>query len=208
MLDKYFIEALISSSEVQQFCISRICVTRPYLKCCYISFQNFLIEILEVTDISQANEFAFFDDAQNLSTTKWVAIGLRADNLDSALQNFQNNGIIPLEQYTSINTRYAKGYKHRSASLNLHWFNKIVYVSEYDSLFFQERENGITHDVSKKLLFSVENPELFIKPFLQPPAFLQFNGLTPELRVQLDPERKSFFTGINSLECGWITFKF
>ncbi len=73
------IDALIRSPSVQQFCISSICATRSYLKCCYISLHNFLFEILEVTNIDEASEFAFFKEAQNLSCTKWIATGLRIE---------------------------------------------------------------------------------------------------------------------------------
>jgi hypothetical protein len=120
---------------------------------------------------------------------------------------YQKKGITPWEQYTSTNARYAKGYKHRSVSLNLRWFNKMVYVSEYDPQFYKEREEDITQDISKKVLFSVEQPQLACGPFLQPPAFLQVNGIIPELQVQLNSATNPIFAESNSLECGWITLK-
>src|ERR1043165_2823183 len=105
------IEKLLSSPEIQHLCISRICQTRSYLKCCYISLQNFLIEILEVTDISKTDEFVFCEEIQHLSGTSLVAIGLRSNNLDLATKTFQDYGIDVLEYHISPSNTYPKGYK-------------------------------------------------------------------------------------------------
>lgn len=161
---------------------------------------------LEITDISKASGFAFLDLAQNLSKTKWVAIGLRTDNLDSAVKILQKNGVNTTEYYTSLSTRYPKGYKHKSAALNLCWFDKAIYVSEYDPLFFEERELGTTQNLSKKLLFSIEQSQLAIERCPQiPPPFLQIKNEIPEIRVQLNTKEK--FPFIESLQLGWMNLR-
>lgn len=195
------IEALVSSSFIQNFCVSPIRSTQPYLKCCYISFQNFLIEIIEVTDITQANQFAFFEDAQNLTCPKWVGIGLRTNNLDLALERLKKNEINALEHFTSNNSRYNKGYKHRSASLSLQWFEKLVYVSEYDAQFFKERESGISTNIDKKQMFSVLAPEV-LEPFYNAPTFLQLNGSLPQIEVTVSGSIYG-----KTMDCDWLTLK-
>lgn len=200
------IEGLISSIDTQRFCVSRICAVRSHLKCCYISFENFLIEILEVTDVAKAKGFAFFNQACNLSSTTWVGIGLRTDDLDFSLKIFQEMEITASEYYTSTSTYYPKGYKHRSALLSLRWYGKTVYLTEYDPSFFKERETDITQDTNKKSFFSIEYPELAVQSSFTPPFFLKVNQNIPEIHLLINPTTNSSPLS-ESLDLGWITFK-
>ena len=195
------IEKLISSPILKKFCISPIRSTQPYLKCCYISFQNFLIELLEVTDISFANQFVFFEEAKNLSKPKWVGIGLTTPNLDMSLEVFKKSDVHALEYFTSTSSLYKNGYKHKSALLNIKWFEKLVYVSDYDPQFFKERESEITTDLAKKNIFSVVAPKA-VEPFLQAPSFLQLIDSIPQIEVKTTDNPQE-----NILNCEWVTLK-
>lgn len=196
------IKELLSSPIIQSFCVSPIRSTQPYLKCCYISFQNFLIELLEVTDINQANQFAFYEEAKNLLHTKWVGTGLHTHNLDLSIETLKQKEIFVEEYFTSTTSLYKKGYKHKSALLNLQWYKKFVYISEYDPQFFNERESEITTDICKKQKLSILNPEA-LDPYNQPPAFLQHKDSVPCIEVVSNSDTTQKF-----INCEWLILKF
>lgn len=194
------IEKILVSSSVQQLCASRISQTRSYLRCCYISLKNFLIEFLEITDIKQAEKLVLFDKNLDLTRTQCVAVGLQTNNLHGVLDKLAAQGIGCSEMLTSKDPNYQKGYRHSSACLDARWFDKKVYVSEYDDQFFNFRRGNIVTDTQKMLQFSVVHPELDLEDFC-PPKFIIFRDGKPELAVQ--SATKEFTT----LECGWLTFK-
>lgn len=104
--------------------------------------------------------------------------------------------------YTSLNnflkdTNYSKGYRHRTACLDVKWFGKMVYISEYDNDFFEMRKNDITTDIEKMHRFSIKQTHLDLNHFC-PPDFISFNNGIPELKVhKADKE-------LSPLECDWI----
>ncbi|MBS0621591.1 MAG: hypothetical protein JSR80_01355, partial [Verrucomicrobia bacterium] len=189
---------LCPSPQLAQFCISPVCTTSPYLRCCYISLGELLIELLEVTDFSLAQNFVFLNEAQKLLHSTWVAIGLKTDNLDFAITDFQNSGISCKERIISKDLRYANGYKHRSALLDLYWFDKMVYVSEYDSQFFAARARGITTDVQKKNAVKVESLKRMLSGRVQPPGFLSSKNGVPQIQASLRgfPENQELDSGL------------
>lgn len=186
------IEELLKDPRISMFCISPIRKISPYLKCCYISLNNLLLEILEVVDIDLAGQFVFVDLARSLSKTEWVATGLQAKNLTVALDWFNSIGIDTLEHFVSKNSSYSKGFKHRSASLALKWLDRMVYVSEYDQRFFLEREQGIAKDIKKKQ--SIFVPESDISDsFQSTPRFI--NQIDSVLEIQVKYRSQIMFQG-------------
>ncbi len=205
------IENLLLDPKIQCLCVSPICITRPYLKCCYISFKNFLLEILEVIDIDLAMGFAFFEEAKNLSKTLWVGTGLCSEDLDASLNYLNRCGVKSNENYISYNSSYSKGYKHRSTSLDLRWHNRVVYVSEYDPQFYQEREAGISIDIEKKLAFMVPNTEV-IEPHIIAPNFLTIKNSLPEIQIVSDAnafciKKIANCSTQNHLQFDWIALR-
>jgi hypothetical protein len=191
------IEKTVASNAIQQLCFSRISRTRSYLKCCYISLNNFLIELLEITDPQKAHQLAFFNPVHNHSITHCAAIGLRTDHLEKTLEHLANHNIHATELYASKDPKYSKGYKHRTACLDMQWFGRMVYLSEYDKDFFEIRKNDIVTDVEKMHRFSVQQTPLNLKSFC-PPDFISFNNKIPKLKVYTT--NKNF----NTLECDWM----
>lgn len=172
----------ISVDKCFSLCVGPISKTRPYLRSCYISFENLLLEILEVTDLSIAQNFAFYQEALRLDRTTLMAIGFRVENLDAAIEECNKAGFPSGIFYINENPHYSKGFKHRSRGLlNLNWFGKMIYLSEYDSKFYQERESWMTTDKKKKDGLKVTNNLFSAASLRSPPSFLRMTNEIPEL---------------------------
>lgn len=191
------IEKTIASNAVQQLCFSRISQTRSYLKCCYISLNNFLIELLEITDPQKAPQLVFFNPVHDHSVTHCAAIGLRTNDLEEALEHLSNQNIHATELYTSKALKHSKGYRHRTACLDVEWFGKSVYLSEYDNDFFEMRRSDIVTNVEKMHRFSIKQTDLNLSS-LSPPDFISFNDGIPELKVHTANEK------FDDFKCSWL----
>lgn len=198
------INDLLSHDAIQYLCVSEVRSIRSFLKCCYICLQNLLLEILEVTNLSEAENFAFFHQAQSLSQTQFVATGLRTDNLDLALESLKHNGIYVSEIYANNNSSYPKGYKHKSADLNLKWFNRTVYLTEYDNLFFEERKSAMIRDLRKQQTFSVIHSTLLFHNNL-PPSFIKL--INSKLHLNVQKSSNPSLEGMESLNLDWLTLQ-
>lgn len=176
------IQQLLSNENLKHFCVSEIRETRPFLKSCYISFQNLKIEILEVSDLALAENFVFYEKAKILKSPEWVAIGLCTNNLDYFIEMARRSSIEIDEFFSSGSSNEIYKYKHKSALLRLKWFDRLIYVTEYDPSFYAFRENGIVKDFDKMNRFSVPfNNDL--NSLYDIPNFLTIEGGYPKIQV-------------------------
>lgn len=177
------IHQLLDNENLKPFCVSEIRETRPFLKSCYISLQNLKIEILEVSDLSLAKDFVFYDQAKILKKPEWVAIGLRTNNLDLFVKMVRRSSIEIDEFISGGRSDKTNKHKHKSVLLKLKWFERCIYVTEYDQDFYAFRENGIIKDHDKMNRFFVPfNDNL--NSLFDTPKFLKLNGEYPEIQIE------------------------
>lgn len=200
------ISHLLLHKHIEYLCVSKVRSVRTYVDCCYISMENLLIEILEVTNLSQAQNFAFYNQAKNLSKTEIVAFGLKTNDLVSAQEALNKSGVNTTEFYTSVGSNYPKGYKHKSAEIDLQWFGKQLYITEYDNLFLEERKLAITRELEKLKTFSVAESALLFQNQL-PPHFIDIKDSVPSLHVRLSTTHKNLW-GLESLRFDWLSLQF
>ncbi len=184
----------------KRFCISPIRQTRSFIKSCYVLFKNVMLELLQVVELENADNFVFFKEWKQSHQPTWVGIGCMVDNLEIALQECKKYNIYSIENFIKSDISYKKGFKHKSSLLSKKWCGKHVYFTEYDGLFLEQRLKSICKETTKKDAYNVKLPSLSLENLSHEKIYdIEKNG-SIRLRISKNiPDEK-----IVSYDLGWI----
>jgi hypothetical protein len=193
------IENELTKSCWSDFCISPIKQTRPWMKCCYISLKNLLIELIEITDVDLAKDFVFLDEWRSAKIPSLVATGLKTNNLEICIKKFLIDDVKIINRYEHQDIMYPSGYKHRSIMIENRWSDKAIYITEYDLEFWKYRKSNIQINTNKKFFINVKKPKLNKISFKEPFYFKQNISNIIQLEIEINLSKINFFSD-------WIQF--
>lgn len=157
------------------FCLSPIRQIRPFLCVRYVSFQNILLEVLQVSNEHDAGGFVFFNEWKKASKPLWVAVGYKTENMSAAIDECITRGINGTETITRNDKMYSKGFRHQSVLLDYSYLRRKAYLTEYDPLFFEGRHNVITPSPDLKAKYYVNSIECDEDPSINESAKIYLN---------------------------------
>lgn len=184
----------------KKFCISPIRQTRPFIKSCYILFKNIMLELLQVVEHKDAENFVFFEAWKQSRQPTWVSTGCIVNNLELALDECKKHSIDSIEDFVRADIDYEKGFKHRSSLLSKKWCGKHVYLTEYDSLFLDQRLKSICGEPMKKSAYTVKIPSLSLEDLADEKIY----DIEKQGRVKLNVFKDTLEEEITSYDFGWI----
>lgn len=127
------------------FLLTPITITRPYLRSRYLVFRNVMLEFLELTDESEGHKFAFFDEWKQSDKPYWVGCGIKVESLDYLFSILHKMQIDILELFTKEDPDFEKGFSHKSALIDLGLQGRKIYFTEYDLKFESARNQRLFH---------------------------------------------------------------
>lgn len=160
-----------------------------------------MLELLQVIEHKDAENFVFFEDWKQSSQPTWVSTGCIVNNLELALEECKKYGIDSIEDFVRTDIDYEKGFKHRSSLLSRKWCGKHVYLTEYDGLFLDQRLKDICREPTKKSAYTVKIPNLVLNDLADEKVY----DIEKQGCVKLNVFKNTSEEEITSYDFGWIS---
>jgi GNAT superfamily N-acetyltransferase len=194
------LEEACSDSNWKKFCISPIRQTRPFMKSRYVLFKNIMLELLQVIEDQDCEDFVFFEEWKQSHQPTWISTGCKVNNLEDALRECKKFNIDLIENFIRTDEEYKKGFKYRSCLLSKKWCEKHVYLTEYDDLFLDHRLKQICKEPLKKDSFDVKIPNLSLEDLANQTS----HSIEEQGRVRLNIFQNTPDGKIASHDFGWM----
>jgi GNAT superfamily N-acetyltransferase len=170
------------------------------MKSRYVLFKNVMLELLQVIENQDCEDFVFFEEWKQSHQPTWISTGCKVNNLEDALCECEKFNINLIENFVRTDTEYKKGFKYRSCLLSKKWCEKYVYLTEYDDLFLDHRSKQICTEPFKKDIFNAKIPDFSLEDL----ANQKSHSIEEQGCVRLNIFKNTHDGKIASLNFGWM----